>query len=99
EHEEKVIRAADHVVEIGPGAGNNGGQVVFSGTVDELLECETSLTAEYLTGKRGNGHTCRRRPTSHGWLKLTGASGHNLRGISVEFPLGVLCVVTGVSGA
>ena len=99
EHEEAMIRAADHVVEIGPGAGEQGGRVVFQGTPTELIEAEGSLTGDYLSGRRGNGPPPRRRATEHGWIRLTGARGNNLKNISVEFPLGVLCAVTGVSGS
>lgn len=99
EHEEAVIRAADRVIEIGPGAGERGGQVVFEGTPDELLAAPKSLTGTYLSGRRPLYMTPKRRPTSHGWVRVVGARGNNLKQVTAQFPLGVLCVVTGVSGA
>jgi excinuclease ABC subunit A len=99
EHEESIIRAADQVIEIGPGAGERGGQVVFQGTTTEMLASQRSLTGDYLSGRRGGARSAKRRETIHGWIRLTGARGNNLQNITVEFPLGVLCLVTGVSGA
>ncbi len=99
EHEEAIIRAADQVVEIGPGAGERGGRIVFQGTPEEMENCPESLTGDYLARRRGIGVTGRRRPPNHGWIRLAGARGNNLQNITVEFPLGVLCLVTGVSGS
>ncbi len=99
EHEEAMIRAADQVIEIGPGAGERGGQVVFQGTPAEMEHSPDSLTGDYLAGRRGVTTAARRRPPNHGWLRLAGARGNNLKNITVEFPLGLLCVVTGVSGS
>lgn len=99
EHEETLLQAADSIVELGPGAGERGGDVVFQGTLSELLKCETSLTGDFLTGRRGVAIPERRRSPSHGWVRLVGARGNNLKNLTVEFPLGVLCLVTGVSGA
>ncbi|MDZ7617347.1 MAG: excinuclease ABC subunit UvrA, partial [Patescibacteria group bacterium] len=99
EHEEAFIRAADQVIEIGPGAGERGGRVVFQGTPQEMMDCETSLTGDYLAGRRGIAESALRRPPDHGWVRLAGARGNNLKDVTVEFPLGVLCLVTGVSGA
>ncbi|NQU24060.1 MAG: excinuclease ABC subunit UvrA, partial [Candidatus Nealsonbacteria bacterium] len=99
EHEEAIIRAADQVVEIGPGAGERGGRVVFQGTPEEMEASAESLTGDYLAGRRGVGTNGRRRPPAHGWIRLAGARGNNLRNVTVEFPLGVLCLVTGVSGS
>ena len=99
EHEEAMIRAADMVVEIGPGAGERGGRVVFQGTPREMEECPASLTGDYLSGRRVFTTPEKRRAPNHGWIRLAGARGNNLQNLSVDFPLGVLCVVTGVSGA
>lgn len=99
EHEEAIIRAADQVIEIGPGAGERGGRIVFQGTPAEMEASPDSLTGDYLAGRRGNVGTCTRRQPNHGWIRLTGARGNNLKNVTVEFPLGVLCLVTGVSGA
>ncbi|MEO1615166.1 MAG: excinuclease ABC subunit UvrA [Planctomycetota bacterium] len=99
EHNRLMIEASDHVVEIGPGAGAGGGEVVFQGTPKQLVRNRDSLTAGYLTGRRGTTlleHTPREFTQS---IRLEGAGGHNLKGIDVEFPLGVLCVVSGVSGS
>jgi excinuclease ABC subunit A len=99
EHEEEMIRAADMLVEIGPGAGERGGRVVFQGTPREMEENTASLTGDYLSGRRVFNMPEKRRAPNHGWIRLAGARGNNLQNLSVEFPLGVLCVVTGVSGA
>ncbi|MCB9941114.1 MAG: excinuclease ABC subunit UvrA [Planctomycetaceae bacterium] len=99
EHEEAMLRAADHIIEVGPGAGERGGQIVFEGTLNEMEASTSSMTGDYLTGRRGIGVPETRRPPSHGWVRLVGARGNNLQNLTVEFPLGVLCLVTGVSGA
>ncbi len=99
EHEESIIRTANQIIEIGPGAGEQGGNIMFQGTPDEMVQCETSLTGAYLAGRRGSVIPEQRRDTSHGWVKICGARGNNLRNIDVELPLGVLCLVTGVSGS
>ncbi len=99
EHEESMIRAADQLIEIGPGAGERGGEVVFQGTLDEMLGHPRSLTGDYLSGRRGIAPVVKRRPPDHGWIRLAGARGNNLQHVTVEFPLGVLCLVTGVSGS
>jgi excinuclease ABC subunit A len=99
EHEETFLRGADHVIETGPGAGEHGGQITFQGTPAEMLRGHQSLTGEYLTGRRGTTTPESRREPRHGWIRLVGARGNNLKQISVDFPLGVLCVVSGVSGA
>jgi excinuclease ABC subunit A len=99
EHEESLIRAADQLIEIGPGAGERGGEVVFQGTLDEMLQSPRSMTGDFLAGRRGAGTTSQRRTPNHGWIRLAGARGNNLQNVTVEFPLGVLCLVTGVSGS
>jgi excinuclease ABC subunit A len=99
EHEEAMIRAADVVVEIGPGAGERGGRIVFQGTPKEMEASAASLTGDYLSGRRVFHTPDKRRVPNHGWIRLAGARGNNLQNISVDFPLGVLCVVTGVSGS
>jgi len=99
EHEEAMIRAADQIVEIGPGAGERGGQVVFQGPPAAILDHAGSVTGDFLAGRRGFMGARDRRPPDHGWIRLAGASGNNLKNVTVEFPLGMLCLVTGVSGA
>ena len=99
EHEEAVIRAADQVIEIGPGAGERGGRIVFQGTPADMERSPDSLTGDYLARRRGFSAPGQRRAPEHGWIRLAGARGNNLKNLTVEFPLGVLCVVTGVSGA
>ena len=98
EHEEEVIRAADYIVDIGPQAGYNGGEVVFSGTLPQLLKSRKSLTADYLTGRRAIAPPA----TERGWsnsILIEGARENNLRNIDVRIPLGVMTCITGVSGS
>lgn len=99
EHEEAMLRAADHIVEVGPGAGERGGKIVFEGTLEEMQAEPGSATGDYLSGRRGVAVPERRRQPSRGWVRLVGARGNNLKNLTVEFPLGLLCLVTGVSGA
>ena len=99
EHAPELIQAADQVVELGPGAGEFGGKIVFQGTPQEMVESEDSPTGDWLAGRRVFGLPESRRKTDHGWIRLVNTSGNNLKNATVEFPLSVLCVVTGVSGA
>jgi excinuclease ABC subunit A len=99
EHEEDIIRRADQVVEFGPAAGEDGGRIVFQGTPRQLAASSGSRTGDWLAGRRALGRNGPRRSTAQGWVKLRGARGNNLQNLTVEFPLGVLCLVTGVSGA
>ncbi len=99
EHEEAFIRAADEVIEIGPGAGERGGEVVYQGPPKKIVACERSLTGDFLAGRRGVAPSSNRRTPNHGWIRLAGARGNNLQDVTVEFPLGLLCLVTGVSGS
>jgi len=98
EHEESVIRAADNLVDIGPGRGESGGELVFTGKLAELERNESSLTADYLTGRKSIPVPATRR-TPTGWFSVRNARENNLQGIDVKFPRGVFCVVTGVSGS
>ena len=101
EHDPAIVRAADLVVDIGPGAGAAGGRLLYAGPPGEIDQASAagSLTADFLTGRKSVAVPERRRATNRGRLRLSGATGHNLKGVTVEFPLGVFCVVTGVSGS
>jgi excinuclease ABC subunit A len=99
EHETTMLRRADQVIELGPGAGEFGGGVVFQGSPEEMQAPSASLTGEYLSGRRGLVAPKHRRQPDRGRVCLAGARGNNLQGITVEFPLGLLCLVTGVSGS
>ncbi|MDD8026677.1 MAG: excinuclease ABC subunit UvrA [Acidobacteriota bacterium] len=98
EHDEQTIRAADHVLDLGPGAGEQGGRIVAEGPLSAILASPDSLTARYLRGElRVNGRSGRRSASS--WLTVTGATEHNLKNIDVRIPLGCMTAVTGVSGS
>ena len=99
EHDEDTIRAADWIVDIGPGAGEHGGQIVVSGSVPELLANSESITGQYLSGSRGIDVPAVRRPQERGWITIKGAREHNLQNVSARFPLGNFVCVTGVSGS
>ena len=99
EHDADTMRAADWIVDIGPGAGVHGGNVVFSGTPEELCRCEHSVTGQYLSGKKQIVVPKKRRSGSGHHLTVRGASENNLKHIDVSFPLGTFCCITGVSGS
>ncbi len=99
EHDEATIRRADWVIDMGPGAGIHGGEIVAEGTPHEVEANPRSLTGAYLRGERGIRTPQRRRPDPAGWLVMTGCREHNLQGVTFRVPLGLLTVVTGVSGS
>jgi excinuclease ABC subunit A len=99
EHDEETIRTADHVIDMGPGAGEHGGYVVAAGPPDAILRCEASLTGQYLSGKKKIPVPPRRRRSNGNALRITGCRANNLKDIDVTIPLGVITCVTGVSGS
>ncbi len=98
EHDEEIIRAADYIIDIGPLAGNQGGEVVFAGTFEEMQEQKSSLTAKYIAKELSIPVPARRRRWKE-YIEIIGARENNLKGIDVKFPLNVLTVITGVSGS
>ena len=99
EHDEDAIRSADHIIDMGPGAGVHGGEVVCAGTLDELMACEGSLTADYLSGRRSIEVPKKRRKGSGKKLTVHGATANNLRNVTASIPLGTFTCITGVSGS
>ena len=99
EHDEETIYSADHIIDIGPGAGANGGYIVATGNVQDIMKCEKSITGQYLKGKKRIEIPKTRRIPNDNWLEVQGAKEHNLKDINVKLPMGVFCCVTGVSGS
>ena len=99
EHDEDTMRAADYIVDIGPGAGVHGGNVVAAGTVEDICACPDSLTGQYLSGKRKIPVPAERRKTDKGFIHISGAAEHNLKNVDIDIPKGVVTCVTGVSGS
>ena len=98
EHEEEIMKAADHIIDIGPAAGTHGGELIFSGTYDEIIKDDNSLTGRYLSGKEEIAIPATRRKWND-FIEIKGARENNLKHVTAKFPLGVLTVVTGVSGS
>ncbi len=99
EHDEDTIRMADWIVDIGPGAGEHGGEVIVSGKLADLIKSKRSITGAYISGARSIPVPQTRRGQERGWIGIRGAKEHNLRNVDVDFPLGNFCVVSGVSGS
>ncbi len=99
EHDEETIRAADHVVDMGPRAGVHGGRIVAAGTPEDVMMSTASLTGAYLSGRRKIARLASKRQSGNKWITLKGARAHNLRNITARFPVGVFTAVTGVSGS
>lgn len=99
EHDEDTMMAADYIIDIGPGAGIHGGQIIAQGTPKEIMEDENSLTGQYLSGRKFIEVPLKRRATGDKWIEVRGAKENNLRNVNVKIPLGVFSAVTGVSGS
>ena len=99
EHDEDTIRMSDWIVDIGPGAGEHGGEVVVSGNLEDLMKSKRSITGAYISGARSIAVPEQRRTQDRGWIGVRGAKEHNLQNVNVDFPLGNLCVISGVSGS
>jgi len=99
EHDEEAIRTADHVIDMGPGAGIHGGEIIAEGTVDDIMRAPRSLTGRYLVGLEQIAVPAKRRKAAHDrWIKVTGAKGNNLKNVSAQIPIGTFTCITGVSG-
>ncbi len=99
EHDEDMIRIADHVIDMGPGAGVHGGRVMAQGTCEDILQAPNSLTGQYLSGRKAIEVPAKRHAPGKDFIEIVGASGHNLKNVRVAFPVGLLTCVTGVSGS
>ena len=99
EHDEDAIRQADHIIDIGPGAGIHGGEIIAEGNYQKILKSKNSLTADYLSGRKEIAIPAQRTPLTNKWVKLKAASANNLKSVNLDLPLGVLTCVTGVSGS
>lgn len=99
EHDEDTMYAADHIIDIGPGAGEHGGQVVAEGPIEAILNCEESITGQYLSGRKKIEVPEERRKPNGKWIEIKGAKENNLKNIDARFPMGVFTCVTGVSGS
>jgi excinuclease ABC subunit A len=98
EHEEEIMKAADHIIDIGPEAGTHGGNLIFTGTYEQIIVDDNSLTGKYLSGREAIAIPAHRRKWND-YIEIKGARENNLNHVDAKFPLGVLTVVTGVSGS